>query len=204
MRESFVFYRSFWEILEELDDPDDWREFVRAICKYSFDGEQPNFKKTVLRVAFKHFQISCDNASARYEKAIENGKKGGRPTKQEYIPPAVWIPKLLEIGSVAKTAEHFQIAKRTLYYWISQIDDERLDRFKNVQKCKNLSDSVSDSVSESDTRKDIYNNAATFPATDPNGSRESRGTELTPEQRKYYANLLIGNGGNDIDGGGTA
>lgn len=147
MRESFVFYRSFWEILELLDDPAEWQELLRGVFEYIFDEIEPDFDDPALQIAFTHFRISCDFAYARYEKAVEDGKQGGRPSKKVFIPPDVWIGEILKQGSIPKAAEALGLSKQTLYNWAKASDDPRL---KKVQKSKNPSVSVSVSVSESE------------------------------------------------------
>lgn len=149
MRDSFVFYRSFWEMFEMLEDPKEWRELLRATCEYCLDGIQPEFENKKLNMAFIHFRMSCDRAAERYEKAIENGKKGGRPSLQDgFVPPDVWIPEVLKQNSVPKAAEKLGVSRRALYYWVRNSNDKRLEQFKGVQKRKNLN--ISESISSSD------------------------------------------------------
>ena len=152
MKNSFVFYESFYDVLQMLPDAEDWRTLIESVCEYAFTGEHEPLPTPALEIAFKHFQISIDSASARYEKAVENGKLGGRPSKKVFIPPDVWIGAIEEHGSVPKAAKALGLAKQTLYNWILASDDPRLEK---VQKSKNLSVSVSvsDSVSESESDK---------------------------------------------------
>ena len=152
MRGSFVFYESFYDVLQMLPDAEDWRTLIESVCEYAFTGEHEPLPTPALEIAFKHFQISIDSASARYEKAVENGKLGGRPSKNVFIPPDVWIGAIEEHGSVPKAAKALGLAKQTLYNWILASNDPRLEK---VQKSKNLSVSVSvsDSVSESESDK---------------------------------------------------
>jgi len=152
MRDSFVFYESFRQILELLDDAEDWKDLLSGIFAYVFDDKELFFTDPKLQIAFTHFKISIDGASARYEKAVEDGKKGGRPSKRDFIPPDVWIGAILEHGSIPKAATALGLSKPTLYKWVATSDDPRLEK---VKKLKNLSVSVSvsDSVSESESDK---------------------------------------------------
>ena len=153
MKDSFVFYKSFREVLEVLEDDADWVELLRGVFAYAFDGEVSFFTDPKLRIAFTHFKISIDSASARYEKAVESGKLGGRPSKKVFIPPDVWIGSILEHGSIPKAAKALGLSKQTLYNWVLASEDPRLEK---VQKSKNLAVSVSvsesDAVSDSDKR----------------------------------------------------
>lgn len=156
MRDSFVFYESFREILELLENAEEWRDLMRAIFAYVFDGKDGFLSDPKLQIAFTHFKISIDGASARYEKAVEDGKKGGRPTKREFISPDVWINAIEEHGSIPKAAVALGLSKPTLYKWVNASDDPRLEK---VKKLKNLSVSVSDSVSVSESDAVAYSDS---------------------------------------------
>lgn len=76
-RESFVFYRSFLEAIEDLDIATQ-NEFFMAISKYALDGQHPQF--TGLKQAvWKQIKYNLDISIARYEKCVDNGGKGGAP-----------------------------------------------------------------------------------------------------------------------------
>ena len=183
MRDSFVFYESFRQILELLDDAEDWKELLNGVFSYVFDGKDGFFTDPKLQIAFTHFKISIDGASARYEKAVEDGKKGGRPSKQDFIPPDVWIAAIEEHGSVPKAAKSLGLATNTLRNWINMSNDERVQKLKNLSVSVSVSDSVSES--ESDKRKRIKN-APDAPTTDPNGSPSRPATK-----RKTFEEMWV-------------
>ena len=70
-RDSFVFYRSFLECIDNLPE-ESQLECYRAIAKYALDGEAPaeGMATAILALA----KPIIDNNNKRYE----NGKKGGR------------------------------------------------------------------------------------------------------------------------------
>ena len=183
MRDSFVFYESFREILELLEDPEDWKELLTGVFSYVFDEKDGFFTDPKLQIAFTHFKISIDGASARYEKAVEDGKKGGRPSKQDFIPPDVWIAAIEEHGSVPKAAKSLGLAANTLRNWINMSNDERVQKLKNLSVSVSVSDSVSES--ESDKRK-RFKNAPDAPTTDPNGSPSRPATK-----RKSFEEMWV-------------
>lgn len=78
MRDSIVFYRSFYEAVKDLP-PDQFKACVKAIMDYGLDGIVPEtcgIEKTVYLMAKP--QIDVNN------KRYLNGTKGGRPaTKKE-------------------------------------------------------------------------------------------------------------------------
>lgn len=74
-RDSFVFYRSFAECIQELD-PAVQIECYNAIVNYALDGIEPDDNGVVMAI-FKAFKPQIDANNRRYE----NGKRGGRKPK---------------------------------------------------------------------------------------------------------------------------
>ena len=70
MRDSFVFYRSFFESIKELEDTDQLSLF-KAIIKYALDGEEPQLVG-VQKAIFILMRPNLDANTKRWE----NGKKG--------------------------------------------------------------------------------------------------------------------------------
>ena len=84
MKDSVVFYKSFYEAIEEL--PTKYQAAVyAAICKYSFYGEIPELSG-VAKALFIVMKANIDASEKRYAAAVENGKKGGRPRKDTLLP----------------------------------------------------------------------------------------------------------------------
>ena len=82
MRDSFVFYRSFFEALQDV--PIEERACIYdAICDYSLNDIEP--KLTGMQFAiFKLIRPNIDSNKRKYEngkKGAVFGKKGGRPKK---------------------------------------------------------------------------------------------------------------------------
>lgn len=73
-RESFVFYRSFWDAIREMEEADQLAMF-RAICEYALDGKMPALTSAIHRAVFAAVRPSIDTNNARRE----GGKRGGRP-----------------------------------------------------------------------------------------------------------------------------
>lgn len=78
MRDSVVFYRSFYEAIKDLP-PDQFKDSVKAIMEYGLDGVEPEttgIEKTIYLLTKP--QIDANN------RKYQNGIKGGRPkTKKE-------------------------------------------------------------------------------------------------------------------------
>ena len=81
MRNSFVFYRSFNEAMEELSE-NDQLVLYRAIVGYGLDSREPSFNSSYLRMAWKLIKPQLDANWKRYNngcKGKEFGKRGGAP-----------------------------------------------------------------------------------------------------------------------------
>lgn len=77
MRDGYVFYRSFAEALEDLDDKT-FRQVVTDMTWYALDGREPE-GTGIASAVFKLIKPQIDANNRRYE----NGRKGGRPKKEE-------------------------------------------------------------------------------------------------------------------------
>ena len=76
MRDSFIFYRSFYESFEGLSKKDKLILF-EAICNYALNDVEPQLSGVPLAM-FKLLKPQVDANNRRFE----NGKKGGRPRKK--------------------------------------------------------------------------------------------------------------------------
>ena len=73
MRESFIFYKSFYESIKELD-PIDQAKIYNAIFKYQFEQEKLELNG-ISKIIFTLILPQLEANNKRYE----NGKKGGAP-----------------------------------------------------------------------------------------------------------------------------
>lgn len=80
---SFVFYGSFLDTAIDMDDQDRLA-FYDAIIKYALLGEIPNLSKDLMRL----FKLAYPLIDANNERKV-NGKKGGRPKKEEEKPVVI-------------------------------------------------------------------------------------------------------------------
>jgi hypothetical protein len=80
VRDSFIFYRSFFESFEGLSKKDKLILFD-AVCNYALNDTEPELTGVPLSM-FKLLKPQLDANIRRFE----NGKKGGRPKKTETKP----------------------------------------------------------------------------------------------------------------------
>lgn len=90
MRDGFIFYASFYEAIEELDETDQL-EVYKAICQYALTGELPQCKGAA-RAIMKLVQPQIDANNKRRE----NGKKGAEVSNAS-------APEQQEVGNDAAT-----------------------------------------------------------------------------------------------------
>ena len=103
MRDSFVFYASFYEAISNLPG-ETQLEVYNAVCKYALLGELPELSP-VAKAMVSVMRPVMDAASARYEASVANGKKGGRPKKENLEKPSNNL-KGLETGNLEKPSNN--------------------------------------------------------------------------------------------------
>lgn len=85
-KDRFLFWRSYYDALELLDDADAGR-LVKAMCAFAFDEDETDLSDSpALRLAWTMIsgEIRESVESGRY--ASESGKRGGRPRKTKTPP----------------------------------------------------------------------------------------------------------------------
>ena len=90
MRNSFAFYRSFMDAIEEIPDQIQKAKAYKVIVEYGLNGIEPDANQDIIiKVLFKQAKPQIDTNNRRYDACVENGKKGaefgklgGRPRKE--------------------------------------------------------------------------------------------------------------------------
>lgn len=83
MRDSFVFYRSFFEAVSMIPE-DEGNKAIKYILEYAFNDIEPTQKEGVAYALFCMAKPQIDANNQRFEngkKGAEYGKLGGRPRK---------------------------------------------------------------------------------------------------------------------------
>ena len=129
-RDSFIFYRSFYEAIHELKD-DIKLEVFTAITEYALYGKVPEDLKPVAKGMFTLIKPNLDVNTARYE----NGKKGGRKPKKVVAPPVAETPVFTPAATPDYSSFEEEVAqiKADQMWWEPvcmqfHIDKEELDR----------------------------------------------------------------------------
>ena len=77
MRDSMIFYRSYYEVIKELPDEQKIKVY-EAIFEYGLNDNEI-ILDGIERAIFNLAKPNINSANARYTASVENGKQGGRP-----------------------------------------------------------------------------------------------------------------------------
>jgi len=102
-KDSAIIYESVYKTIELIPDTELKWEAIKGILRYSFYGEELNSDNPLVEMVYTSSFPSIRNAVERYEKAVEGGKKGGRPTE-------VPIEKIIKMKNEGMTNK--QIAEK--------------------------------------------------------------------------------------------
>lgn len=81
-RDSFVFYRSFWESIKVL--PRDIQgEVLTAVVEYGLYGETTGNPKPIARAILTLIKPQIDANNRRFENGSKGGRRNQNETKQE-------------------------------------------------------------------------------------------------------------------------
>lgn len=116
MSDSFILYTSYYALIEGLTD-EQLGQLTRAIFLYARNGETISLEP-VVRMAFGFIVDDMKRNKAKYEEKVErwraNGKKGGRPRKnQEDKQKPIGLDKNQEVSEITK--QNQEVFLKTLY-----------------------------------------------------------------------------------------
>ena len=122
-KDSMIIYESTYTAMELiLQDDSAWREAMIGLLRYGFYGEEPKSENPLVQAIWVQALPSMKNAKERYAKAVENGKKGGRPTNIE-------PEKIMQLKKEGKTnkeiAEIFGCSEKTIEYHITEYNKNK-------------------------------------------------------------------------------
>jgi hypothetical protein len=83
-KESFVFYKSYWDSLKSLPQDVQCR-VIDIMCNYVFEEKESN-GEGIEQSIWLLIKPTLDKSIKRYENSVENGKKGGRPKESNNNP----------------------------------------------------------------------------------------------------------------------
>ena len=73
-KESFIFHRSYWQILSGLSG-DDVKKFIGALCEYVSDGIVPEWDNSLESALWESFKQNIDREADRYKETCEKRRQ---------------------------------------------------------------------------------------------------------------------------------
>lgn len=137
-RDTFAFYRSFYEAILELDEKQQL-EMYKVIIEYALNDIEPElvgFKSVV----FKLIKPQIDSAAARYDRCVENGKKGGNPNLKKGKPNPYYSQN---VNTKDNQGHNQEITKKIT----KGQPRDNLNENDNVNDNDNVDENVNDNVS---------------------------------------------------------
>ena len=85
LRDSFVIFKNWSEAINAL--PEEYQlETYKALVSYGLNGSIPEGLSPIANAMLISFSTGLENSIQRYNASVENGKKGGRPKKDNEKP----------------------------------------------------------------------------------------------------------------------
>lgn len=155
MRDGFVFYVSFAEQINLVPDEEERAKLRKAIIEYGLYGTEPQFGYPLI-ATFTPIKGAIDRAAERFDRSVENGKKGGRPSKWIEREEAERLYK--ELGTWNAVAEALGVDEDTLrkarFAW------ERSGSGGKTEKPKNPNNNIQNKNYNQNNSYDELNNNA--------------------------------------------
>ena len=154
--ESFVLYESVYKQFEILKKrkPEVATDFIEAIMEFGLYGVIPDEESDIWLYGFEQAITSIERAKTRYTASIENGKRGGRPSKN--LDQDEVLAKKAELKTWKAVASFYGISEDTLRKirasWCT-VEPEKPKNLnenvnENVNENENVNDNVNDNVNE--------------------------------------------------------
>ena len=142
-KESFVFYETFLETANKLEEIDKnlALEYYKALAKYGLYGEVYE-GNPYIELVLVQGKVNIDMAKERYQRAVENGKKGGRPREVDR-------EKVIQLHSEGLTnkaiAARMGCSDRSVSRILNETDKtDKRGQYLNVNDNDNVNDNKND------------------------------------------------------------
>lgn len=103
-KESMVIYKSIISAIDLLPDAEQKWEAIKGVTDFGFYDKKPESENPIINMIYIQAIPSLRGAKDRYDKAVEDGKRGGRPAE-------VSIEKIIQMKNGGMTNK--QIAEKT-------------------------------------------------------------------------------------------
>lgn len=139
-KNSALIYEGTYQAINYIPDADAQLEAYRGIIEYGLYGTEPYSENPFVNMVYVQAIPYLNKARERYQKAVESGKKGGRPTQIDKEK----VQELKESGlSLKEIAAELGVPENTVK---SILYREGAKGAKGMQRGANLNDNVNDNV----------------------------------------------------------
>lgn len=150
-KNSALIYEGTYQAINYIPDADAQLEAYRGIIEYGLYGTEPHSENPFVNMVYVQAIPYLNKARERYQKAVESGKKGGRPTQID----KERVQELKENGlSLKEIAAELGVPENTVK---SILYREGAKGAKGMQRGANLNDNVNDKVNVNDNVNDNEN-----------------------------------------------
>ena len=141
-KNSALIYEGTYQAINYIPDADAQLEAYRGIIEYGLYGTEPHSENPFVNMVYVQAIPYLNKARERYQKAVESGKKGGRPTQID----KERVQELKENGlSLKEIAAELGVPENTVK---SILYREGAKGAKGMQRGANLNDNVNDKVND--------------------------------------------------------
>ena len=196
MADSFVFYASFAEAMDELDN-EQYGKLMRAINEYAIFDKWPKLTG-VLKMLFTLIKPQIDANTVKrnsYLQDVENGKKGGRPerfTQEEKLQIALENHDGVLVGRIA---DEYKCSISLIYKVLNEVSDAELGNYINSLHLHKpvcvIPQTINDNVNVNENENDLLEpptGASDIPPEEPPKTKINRITP--PDKALELAHLL--------------
>lgn len=141
-------FDSYMDAAEMLDDGERL-QFYDAIFRYAFRREEPDLSSKAVRVAWAIVKPFLDSSI----NGVENGKKGGRPTKTEGVSKGVKTPVKTPTETPPKTQYEGE-------------EEDEGEGFRTLESSETVPDGACAAGGDGPAAPRAYDNAAVFREVD--------------------------------------
>lgn len=170
IRDSFVMFKNWTESIEAL--PEEYQlECYKAVAKYGLTGVIPDGISPVAKAILISFSAGMENNIARYNASVENGKKGGRPKKEEVIADSIKErdenlekPKKTQNNLDEPTLTEANLDEPTRNLYVNDnvnvnvndnLEESKKERIKELKKCVRTRESYQELMDRMQVSKEL-------------------------------------------------
>lgn len=147
-KNSALIYEGTYQAINYIPDADAQLEAYRGIIEYGLYGTEPHSENPFVNMVYVQAIPYLNKARERYQKAVESGKKGGRPTQID----KERVQELKENGlSLKEIAAELGVPENTVK---SILYREGAKGAKGMQRGANLNDNVNVNDNENVNEKE--------------------------------------------------